>query len=67
MMEIMDKIYDFTLTMDGELLEKLFGEHLGKHLWESYYGLRRDWMRWYGHLDEGNRKIICNYLETLTN
>ena len=65
MKEFLDKVYDFTLTMDGRTLTNIFGEHLGKHLCDSYYGLRRDWMRWYGYLDHDNKQKISDYIENL--
>lgn len=65
--KIMDTIYDFTLTMNGDILVELFGEHLGNHLWDAYYGLRRDWMRWYGYLDYNNRAIIQRHIQKLIN
>lgn len=65
MKEILDKVYDFTLTMDGDTLIEIFGEHLGNHLWDKYYGLQRDWMRWYGYLDGGNKQKISDYIKNL--
>lgn len=62
MKEFIDAMYDFSLTMDEDKLIELYGERLGKHLWDAYYDFRRDWMRWYGYLDHNNKQIICDYL-----
>ena len=66
MKEFLDKVYNFTLTMDEDTLVAVFGENLGKHLWgKYYYDVRRDWMRWYGYLDHNNRQKISDYIENL--
>lgn len=67
MKELLDTIFDFSLTMDEKKLVELYGEWLGKHLWDKYSDLRRDWMRWYGYLDHKNKQIISDYLKEIAN
>lgn len=64
MKEFLDKVFDLSLTMHESLLIGIYGERLGKHLWDKYLDARKDWMRWYGGLDHENRKKIITYIES---
>ena len=60
--KILDMVYDFSLSMCEKTLVDIFGEQLGRHLSDKYYGDRKNWLRWYGSLDSRNSKKLITYI-----
>ena len=48
-----------------EIFQQIFGEHIGKHLWDKYIRNCSGSICWlYRYLDDGNREKLCEYLNT---
>lgn len=58
-----DRIFDFSLSMCEKTIKDIFGEKLGQHLSDKYYDGGKNWLRWYGSLDYGNREKLIEYIE----
>lgn len=48
----MERIKAFSLNLDGDMMIKIFGETLGKHLSEKFFeNFNRDFLMFYCYLD----------------
>lgn len=47
------------------IFEQIFGEYIGKHLWEKYIRSSSGFICvLYRYLDDGNREKLCEYLNS---
>ena len=64
MKEILDKILNFSINLDENLMIEIFGERIGKHLWGKFHYIHHnDFISWYAYLDYENTMKICEYIE----
>lgn len=67
MMTILDKLYDFSLTLDEKTMVEIYGNDMGHWLWTKYYAIyHHDLLSWYGYLDGENREKLVAYLDQPT-
>ena len=67
--EIQSTHFDMLNTFDDnateEIFEQIFGEFIGKHLWDKYIRNCSGSICWlYRYLDDNNRERLCEYLNS---
>lgn len=60
--DTIDMLRIFEANADKKEFGEIFGEIVGSHLWDKFVKLRRNFLWFYGVLDEQNRDILTDYL-----
>ena len=58
-----NKLNTFDDNATEEIFEQIFGEYIGKHLWDKYIRSSSGFICvLYRYLDDGNRQKLCEFL-----
>ena len=62
---VIEHLNTFDDNATPEIFEQIFGEYIGKHLWEKYIRSSSGFICvLYRYLDDGNREKLCAYLNS---